>query len=144
LLFPNLFRQPEQPLCEGQRARRLGASFRVLAMWFDVTAALAEVAGDNPAASNRAARPVSQLSRVSQLAAAEKAARVANVARPSAVHRAEEAPDVSRHCASFAGHPRTWTGRVVSLAEWPGLPEWQRHGPNARRRCGCRQNGLNP
>jgi hypothetical protein len=35
--------------------------------------------------------------------------------------------------------PRTWTGRVVSLAAWKRLTEWERHGPNGRVWCGlCR------
>lgn len=28
--------------------------------------------------------------------------------------------------------PRTWTGRVVSLAAWRELTEWDRHGPRGR------------
>jgi hypothetical protein len=31
--------------------------------------------------------------------------------------------------------PRTWTGRVVSLAAWKRLTEWERHGPNGRLWC---------
>jgi hypothetical protein len=28
--------------------------------------------------------------------------------------------------------PRTWTGRVVSLAVWRNLTEWERHGPRGQ------------
>ena len=27
---------------------------------------------------------------------------------------------------------RTWTGRVVSLADWRNLTDWERHGPKGR------------
>lgn len=30
------------------------------------------------------------------------------------------------------GYQRTWTGAVVSLADWEALSEWERHGPNGR------------
>ncbi|WP_299351574.1 hypothetical protein [uncultured Shimia sp.] len=29
---------------------------------------------------------------------------------------------------AVAGSPRTWTGKVVSLAEWRELSEWDKHG----------------
>jgi hypothetical protein len=35
--------------------------------------------------------------------------------------------------------PRTWEGRVVSLATWKRLTEWERHGPNGRLWCGLCQ-----
>jgi hypothetical protein len=35
--------------------------------------------------------------------------------------------------------PKTWTGRVVSLADWRTLSEWERHGPNGRIWCGLCQ-----
>ncbi|SOC04754.1 hypothetical protein SAMN05877831_10411 [Rhodobacter maris] len=28
--------------------------------------------------------------------------------------------------------PRTWAGRVVSLADWRGLTDWERHGPHGK------------
>ena len=31
---------------------------------------------------------------------------------------------------SAGGRPRTWTGKVVSLAEWRGLTEYERNGPS--------------
>lgn len=33
--------------------------------------------------------------------------------------------------------PRTWTGRIVSLAAWRDLTDWERHGPGGRRWCGA-------
>jgi len=29
-------------------------------------------------------------------------------------------------------YPRTWTGRVVSLAAWRDLTDWERHGPRGQ------------
>lgn len=40
--------------------------------------------------------------------------------------------DLWRHGASVTGSPRTWTGRLVTLAAWRDLTEWERHGPNGR------------
>jgi hypothetical protein len=37
---------------------------------------------------------------------------------------------------NFGGSPRTWEGRVVSLAEWKRFSEWEKHGPNGRVWCG--------
>lgn len=113
------------------------------------------------------ARPVSQLSQVSQAPEAETAPRVAevaSVATPSAraatplawepetpAHPAPPSPsrreratpsapdggDMGRHGRSIAGHPLTWTGRVVSLDAWRSLTAWERHGPDGRLWCGC-------
>lgn len=33
---------------------------------------------------------------------------------------------------SAGGRPRTYTGRIVSLADWSSLTEWEKHGPNGR------------
>ena len=45
--------------------------------------------------------------------------------------------DMWRHGVSVGGHPLTWTGRVVPLAEWHRLSDWERHGPR-----GEHWNGL--
>jgi len=37
---------------------------------------------------------------------------------------------------TVGGRMKTWTGRVVSLADWQNLTEWERHGPNGRYWCG--------
>ncbi len=39
--------------------------------------------------------------------------------------------DDMRYGQAF-GNPKTWSGRVVSLAEWRGLSEWDRHGPDGK------------
>jgi hypothetical protein len=153
-------------------------------MWFDVTAALAEIEGGQeraprdctPATSATSAtkapdaRPVSRLSQVSQPPEAENPHCVAIVAvvatpparlggllakeaAPDAVEpltahsryqpaQPKAPPDAFRHGVSVAGTPLTWTGRVVSLAEWRSLSEWQRHGPNGRLWCGIARDWI--
>lgn len=120
-------------------------------MWFDARAKLAEIVGHAPATSapaQQAAPPrsVSQLSQVSQPAdAVNRVCGVANVAsvatpkppRPGAIApNATKAPpsgDCTHGTACDLGlYPRTWTGRVVSLAEWRALSAWDRHGPDGR------------
>lgn len=39
--------------------------------------------------------------------------------------------DDMRHGHAF-GSPKTWTGQIVSLAEWRDLSAWERHGPEGR------------
>lgn len=36
--------------------------------------------------------------------------------------------DTFRHGRDSNGNPKTCTGRVVSLAEWRDLSDWERHG----------------
>jgi hypothetical protein len=44
-----------------------------------------------------------------------------------------------RHGFAVNGHPKTWTGKIVSLDAWRQLDAWERHGPNGRMWCGvCR------
>ncbi len=40
--------------------------------------------------------------------------------------------DDCRHGHTFDGTPKTWTGKVVSLAAWRQLSEWEKHGPDGR------------
>jgi len=123
-------------------------------MWFDPRAKLAEIAGHPPATSATpatqapAARPVSQLSQVSQPPEARNPAfRVATVAsvatplrpKPQAAPPARAAgqdpdPDGFPYgtACDLGLYPRTWNGRVVSLAEWRTLTDWERHGPRGR------------
>lgn len=124
-------------------------------MWFDPRAKLAEIAGQPPATSATtatqapAARPVSQVSLLSQAPEARKpASRVATVASvatplcpepdPAPPDRADGPdpdPDGFPHgtACDMGLFPRTWTGRVVSLAAWRDLTDWERHGPRGQR-----------
>ena len=36
------------------------------------------------------------------------------------------------HGRTFDGTPKTWTGKIVSLAAWRQLSGWEKHGPNGR------------
>ena len=123
-------------------------------MWFDVRAKLAEIEGRpaataaTPAAQPPAARPVSQMSQVSQAPDTRKpASRVASVASvatplrpepdpapPARAERLDTDPDGFPHgtACDMGLFPRTWTGRVVSLAAWRNLTEWERHGLRER------------
>ena len=102
-------------------------------MWFDARAKLAEIAGNPPAtpatsATNRAeaAPGVAKVASVATLLPQKP--RVAPAAEPNRTGRAAPA-DAFTHGTSPGGRPVTWTGRVVSLDEWRGLTDWQRHGP---------------
>ena len=46
-------------------------------------------------------------------------------------------PDKStfKHGQSLSGRPLTWTGKIVSLAEWRALSPWERNGPDGRIWC---------
>ncbi len=44
-----------------------------------------------------------------------------------------------RHGHAVNGNPKTWTGKVVSLADWRGLSEWDKHGPDRRVWCGVKK-----
>jgi hypothetical protein len=58
---------------------------------------------------------------------------------------AATSPRVARPPASpSASEQRTWTGRIVSLAEWRRMTEWERAGPNGRLWCGLCQSWHGP
>ena len=59
---------------------------------------------------------------------------VAKVADVAATQRqnAKTAPSDMRHGHAINGHPKTWTGNIVSLAAWRQLSDWEKHGPDAR------------
>ena len=111
-------------------------------MWFDTRAKMAEIATQAPAA-----RPVSQVSQVSQPPEAQKpafhVASVATVATPTRSKPEQTRPDAAAFpygtACGLGLMPKTWTGRVVSLADWRTLSEWDRHGPNGRDWCGLCQ-----
>lgn len=105
-------------------------------MWFDARAKLAEIAGQ-PAAI---ARPVSRLSQVSQAPQGQKPN--FTIAKPKRTEphpmppaRADR-PDPEGlppgDACNMDGHPRTWTGRIISLAAWRDMTDWERYGPNGR------------
>lgn len=112
-------------------------------MWFDAKAALAEIEGSTlPPLAPAPASDEPSLRMKPDTASpvpttAQRVAQVARVARPL-TRSPEAAPGIGTgadpftHGKAFDGSPRTWTGRVVSLAAWRDLTEWERHGPNGR------------
>lgn len=112
-------------------------------MWFDVQKALAEIEGGDMPLSTV---PVSRLSQVSQRSGPKveipppNVAVVARVAVPLVQKQKSESPaqgdmqarETFPHGCSTAGHPLTWTGRIVSLDEWRRLDGWERDGQRGR------------
>lgn len=124
-------------------------------MWFDPYAKLAEIAEAPPATSATTAtqtppaRDKSQAKEPDTKAsggfwAKADVAIVADVAslKPQ---KTETAPDAVLsenrypHAYSALGNPVTWTGRIVSLDDWRGLSQWERHGPDGRHWNGITQ-----
>ena len=116
-------------------------------MWFNPHAKLVEIAGHSPATSATIATEVPALRAVSRLSQksqpfysqnpACRVAEVAGVAPPlpeaaSGALYGREAETRFPHAYSALGGPVSWTGRVVSLADWRNLTEWERHGPDGR------------
>ena len=104
-------------------------------MWFDVQQALSEIEGGTlPTLPPKPVTPASPLAPVG-------VADVASVATPPALNGKT---DHHRHGVSVAGHPLTWTGRVVSLADWRRLTAWERHGPDGQHWNGITQQWEHP
>lgn len=61
----------------------------------------------------------------------------------SKVSRTTETPEFP-YGTSPAGRPLTWTGKVVSLAEWRALSEWDKHGPDGRVWCAISREWIDP
>ena len=107
-------------------------------MWFDATAALAEIqAGEKPGfdhapGANRAnrANPATQISTNSTISTPPALELQPDPETPQAPQRSK--PETFPYGRAFGGLPKTWTGCVVSLEEWRGLSEWERHGPDGR------------
>lgn len=89
-------------------------------MWFDARAALAEIEGG--------ALPPSEPAQVLRNVQADNVAPYATLT-PRVAQVAQVARPLTRNPETA---PRTWTGRVVSLAAWRDMTEWERHGPNGR------------
>lgn len=106
-------------------------------MLFDVQAALSEILGDTPAIPAISAIPPSTNSRNSRNSSqgssnVDKAKVVgfAPTSRTNSESRSEK--DLFRHGRSVSGSPLTWTGRIVSLADWRQLSEWERDGSTGK------------
>lgn len=129
-------------------------------MWFDARAALESIGGGAHPAPDAPEKRNSLNSQDSQGWAAQgkvqraqrdrtQFAGFAEFAAPQpkdafSPHHAREAQSESDAfpygtACDLGDTPRTWEGRVVSLAAWKRLTEWEKHGPNGRLWCGlCR------
>ncbi len=111
--------------------------------FFDVRASLAEIERQNgtPATS---ATPATKANEI-----APHVANVADVAAPrtqipeTEPLKTSSAGSDTRHGFAVNGNPKTWTGKVISLADWRGLSEWDKHGPDGRVWCGVRKQWIN-
>lgn len=123
-------------------------------MWFDARAALVRIeSGAHPtpealdradAQGSRNSQPpaVQSGNRTAQPAPAQFA-RFAGFATPRRTEP-EPSPCASLDTRGFSygtacdlgDYPRTWTGRIVAVAEWKRLTDWERDGPNGRLWCG--------
>ena len=104
-------------------------------MLFDVQAALAEILS-GPLATSATQNPKhAPVSRVSQRPKPEHpppADVLIFPPQPSAPAPSRPVDDPFRHGQSVTGSPRTWTGRVVSLADWAKLSDWEKHGSTGK------------
>jgi len=116
-------------------------------MWFDVAAALAEVAGGENAETEPGPR-ASRANRANPDPPNSTNSTVSTPPKAATPSRPEPAPSATgaetRHGESPGGRLLTWTGRVVSLEEWRRLTDWDRHGPDGRTFCGCCQAWVPP
>lgn len=106
-------------------------------MWFDANAALSEL-GEGRESDTR---PLATTA-TSATPAQRVAPIVAEVASVATLPTRNREPAVFPHGAFGAEHPRTWTGRLVSLDEWQRLSEWERHGPNGQLWCGIARTWI--
>ena len=101
-------------------------------MWFDPYKALAEISDAPPATSATTATSRARVAKVANVATLPRPK--PQPAPPNRLVRLNpDAGDLPNGTACDLGlFPRTWTGRVVSLAAWRELTEWERHGPRGR------------
>lgn len=108
-------------------------------MLFDAQAALAEILSDPPKAAIPAISEI-RSGRVAEIAEiATLSAKTLDSAEVLTFSRKPSAPNGSRQAALFphgqcqlTGRPRTWTGRIVNLAEWRELSDWDRNGSTGK------------
>ena len=108
-------------------------------MLFDAQAALAEILSDRPSPAIPA-NPAIQSGQIAEIA--EIAAPPISSADCSEPVRSPDRsshpnvlalPEVFPHGqCSVTGRPRTWTGRIVNLAEWRELSDWDRNGSTGK------------
>lgn len=111
-------------------------------MWFDASAALAELGNRRETRASPPATPATSATPARRNASDN--AHVASVAGVATPPTQNLEPDHLRHGVSVGGQPLTWTGRVVSLADWQRMTAWERHGPDGRHWCGIARAWVQP
>jgi hypothetical protein len=123
-------------------------------MWFDARAALVRIESGAYPIPQALERAASQDSRNSQPPAVQSDNRTAQpdpaqFARFAGLATSRRGEPKPLPCASpetrgfpygtacdLGENPRTWTGRIVAMADWKRLTDWERDGPNGRHWCG--------
>ena len=108
-------------------------------MLFDAQAALAEILSDPPMAAIPAISEI-RSGRVAEIAEiAPLPAQTLDGAEVLTFSKKPSAPNGSRQAELFphgqcplTGRPRTWTGRIVNLADWRELSDWDRNGSTGK------------
>ena len=103
---------------------------------FDPRAALAEIEKQARTPATSATSATQTLSNPSYVA------NVADVAAPQRQIPEKWVPDTPkdmRHGFAINGHPKTWTGKIVSMNEWRQLSEWEKHGSTGKHWNGLKQ-----
>jgi hypothetical protein len=113
-------------------------------MWFDARAKLAEILAHTPATTaSTATIPGNSAPGVAEVATVAAPHRFkSNVSPMKEAKGPRHLPQPPKPLPREAFHhgtacglgdmPRTWAGRVVSLADWRNLTDWERHGPRGR------------
>lgn len=111
---------------------------------FDLDAALAEIVALPPATVATPATNGASVANVADVAAqpaenkpTPQPAEVTpfptlDAPQPSRPAPSRPEPDAYPYGRSFDGKPLTWTGKVVSLAEWKRLSDWDKHGSTGK------------
>ncbi len=111
---------------------------------FDLDAALAEIVALPPATVATPATNGANVAKVAGVAAPHAEnnpqAQPAEVTpfptpeppQPSRPAPSRPEPDAFPYGHSVDGQPLTWTGKVVSLAEWKRLSDWDKHGSTGK------------
>lgn len=124
-------------------------------MWFNPRAALAEIEDGTPANPATSASPTPRIAGIAAVAGgagpnlapepqptpkAKQARQPKPVPQPRPAPGAKGTPAKFPHGTSAYGHPKTWTGRIVSLEAWRQMTNAERNGPGDKMHCGnCKQ-----